>query len=217
MQRAQVRPDNRNVGRHGIPGSESRRVCRDNQEKGIRSDDGVRAETKIDSCERPCVGRNAGIEKRPWIHRVSILQFNELIATRRGIVMNLVNHDGLDERSRVGAAEGSRLGRKLFFARAVDVAAKRNVVGGAIKRHAVGIAGQVCVRVAGQQIELFARGTQRETIVRSWGGIELRFIERKKVTSQNRGAGSDAIFFGNRGIIAQKPAAHIHVRSRGIE
>src|SRR3954452_1186431 len=134
------------------------------------------------------------------------------------MVHDFVDDDRPDARSAVWLPErGGNLLGKLFLSGADHVTSERSAVGGSPKSEAVGVAGEVCGGVTGEQIDVITGGVQGEAVIEARGCIESSFVKDEILKRRNACIVRDAILHGNGRIVREKPSADINRSGCGIE
>ena len=133
------------------------------------------------------------------------------------MVHDFVDDDGANLRPGVERVQRARLlGRKMFRARARDVAAKGNAVLRRAEIEAVEVAGEFPGDVRREEVNFVTIGTERETRRHAGVGIEVGFVEHAVTARENHRPVRDAEFLRRVQIVGQVPAANVHVAAGRI-
>ena len=150
------RTDDWHRRRHIVFRAERRRVGLHEQQKGVGQQREIRREGVTESVQPPGVRRHQRIEERD-VRARKIVNFDELIEAEVGVILDFVDDHGTDARAGVGGAKrAADLRRIQLVAHAVQVAPEAHVRRGRAEGQPVAVAGQVRVRIAGEQINFLA-------------------------------------------------------------
>src|SRR5262245_27883422 len=137
---------------------------------------------------------------------------------QRGMVMDFVDDDRTEAWTAVRRAEARReLRHELFLTRRVEMSSEAHPFRRAAKTESVAVAGEIGIRVAGEEEHVIAAETEREAAVRSGCGIEVRFIDNQETSRRNESAVGEAKFVWHGRVVSKEPAAEIHRVHRWIE